>query len=69
MIESSALAVRAAGVDPRRMKVVVFKGSGESIAAMLGGHVEVMVSSAGAVLPLLQSGQARVIVIAAARIS
>ena len=64
---TAAAAVRAAGVDPRRMKVVVFKGSGESIAAMLGGHVDVMVSSAGSVLPLLQSGQARVIGIAAAQ--
>lgn len=64
---TAAAAVRAAGVDPRRMKVVVFKGSGESLTAMLGGHVDVMVSSAGSVLPLLQSGQARILGIAAAQ--
>ena len=47
--------------------MVVFKGSGESVTAMLGGHVDVMVSSAGSVLPLLQSGQARILGIAAAQ--
>jgi putative tricarboxylic transport membrane protein len=34
---------------------------------MLGGHVDVMVSSSGSVLPLVQSGQARVIGVAAAQ--
>ncbi len=62
---SAAAAVRAAGADPRRMKAVIFKGSGESIAAVLGGHVDVMVSSSGSVLPLVQSGQMRVIGVAA----
>lgn len=64
---TAVAAVRAAGVDPRRMKVVVFKGSGESTAALLGGHVDVMVSSSGSVLPLVQSGQMRVIGVAAAQ--
>jgi putative tricarboxylic transport membrane protein len=64
---TAAVAVRAAGLDPRRMKVVVFKGSGESMAAVLGGHVEVMVSSSGSVLPLVQNGQIRVIGVAAAQ--
>ncbi len=64
---SAATAVRAAGADPRRMKAVIFKGSGESIAAVLGGHIDVMVSSSGSVLPLLQSGQMRVIGVAAAQ--
>lgn len=60
-------AMRAAGVDPRRMKVIVFKGSGESTAAVLGGHVDVMVSSSGSVLSLVQSGQMRVTGVAAAQ--
>lgn len=62
---SVVMALRAAGVDPRKMKAVVFKGSGESVAAMLGGHIDVMVSSSGSVLPLVQSGQVRVIGVAA----
>ena len=64
---SAAMAVRAAGADPRRMKAVVFKGSGESIAAVLGGHIDVMVASSGSVLPLVQSGQMRVIGVASAQ--
>jgi len=64
---TAAAAVRAAGIDPRRMKVVVFKGSGESIIAVLGGHVDVMVSSSGSVLGQVQAGQARVLAVAAAQ--
>jgi len=64
---TAAAAVRAAGADPRRMKVVVFKGSGESMSAILGGHVDVMVSSSGSVLGMVQSGQARVLGVAAAQ--
>lgn len=64
---SAAMAVRAAGADPRRMKAILFKGSGESIAAVLGGHVDMMVSSSGSVLQLVQSGQMRVLAVAAAQ--
>ncbi len=64
---TAAAAVRAAGLDPRRLKIVVFKGSGESISALLGGHVDVMMSSSGSVLAQVQAGQVRVIGIAAAQ--
>jgi len=62
---TAAAAVRATGADPRRMKVVIFKGSGESITAVLGGHVDVMVSSSGSVLGMVQAGKARVLGVAA----
>ncbi len=64
---TAAAAVKAAGVDPRKMKVVVFKSSGESMTALLGGHVDVMVSSAGSVIGQMQGGQVRVLAIAAAQ--
>jgi len=64
---TAAAAVRAAGVDPRKMKVVVFKGSGETTTAVLGGHVDVMVSSSGSVRGIMEGGQARVIGVAAAQ--
>lgn len=64
---TAVAALRVAGIDPRRMKVVVFKGSGESNAAVLGGHVDVVMSSSGSVLSLVQSGQMRVIGVAAAQ--
>jgi putative tricarboxylic transport membrane protein len=62
-----AAAVRAAGLDARKLKLVVFKGSGESISALLGGHVDVMMSSSGSILSQVQAGQIRVIGIAAAQ--
>jgi putative tricarboxylic transport membrane protein len=46
---------------------VVFKSSGESMTALLGGHVDVMVSSAGSVIAQAQAGQVRVLAIAAAQ--
>ena len=64
---TAAAAMKAAGADPRKMKLVVFKGSGESTTALLGGHVDVMVASSGSILPYVQSGQMRVIGVAAAQ--
>lgn len=62
-----AAAVKAAGLDPRRLKVVVFKGSGESMTSLLGGHVDVMVSSVGSVVGQMQAGNVRVLGIGAAQ--
>ena len=60
-----AAAVKAAGLDPKRLKIVVFKTSGESITSIAGGHVDVMVSSLASVMGVAQAGKARVIGIAA----
>ena len=60
-----AAAVKAAGLDPKRLKIVVFKTSGESITAIAGGHVDVMVSSLASVMGVAQAGKARVLGIAA----
>jgi putative tricarboxylic transport membrane protein len=62
-----AAAVKAAGLDPRKLKVVVFKGSGESMTSLLGGHVDVMVSSVGSVVAQMQAGNVRVLGIGAAQ--
>lgn len=60
-----ALAVRAGGGDARRLKVVVFKTNGESVTALAGGHVDVMVSSVSSVLGPVRAGTARMLGIAA----
>ncbi len=62
-----AAAVKAAGLDPRKLKIVVFKGSGESMTSLLGGHVDVMVSSVGSVVGQVQAGAARMLGIGAAQ--
>jgi len=58
-------AVRSAGVDPRKLKLVVFKTNAESITAVIGGHVHAMVSSVSAALPQVQAGNARILGVAA----
>ena len=58
-------AVKAAGLDPKKLKVVVFKTSGESITAVSGGHVHAMVSSLASVMPQVKAGSLRVLAIAA----
>ncbi|MCC7485712.1 MAG: tripartite tricarboxylate transporter substrate binding protein [Burkholderiales bacterium] len=60
-----AAAVRAAGLDPKKLKIVVFKASAESITGLLGGHIDVMVSSLASVMGIKQAGKGRVLAIAA----
>ena len=60
-----AAAVKMGGVDPKKLKVVVFKASGESIVAVTGGHVHAMVSSLASVMPHVKAGTLRVLAIAA----
>jgi tripartite-type tricarboxylate transporter receptor subunit TctC len=33
---------KAAGVDPRKLKVVLFKASIDATTALMGGHVDVV---------------------------
>ncbi len=60
-----ALPMRAAGVDIRRMKVVAFKSSGQSLTAVLGGHVDVAASTFAALLPHVSAGRLRIIGVSA----
>lgn len=62
---STALALQRAGVDPRRVKFVAFKGSADSITALLGGHVDVVATAVSAAVPHVRSGQLRTIAVSA----
>jgi len=62
---AAAAVARAAGADAKRLKTVVFKSSAESATAALGGHVDVMASSASLVLPHLRSGTMRILAVSA----
>jgi putative tricarboxylic transport membrane protein len=64
---AAAVVARAAGADPRKLRTVVFKSSAESAVAALGGHVDVMASSASLVLPHARSGAMRIVAVAAPR--
>jgi putative tricarboxylic transport membrane protein len=61
-----AMLARAAGVDPKAVKVVVYSSGGQGITAALGGHVDVWVGSAASVVPHVKSGAARTLAIGAA---
>lgn len=59
------LLVRAAGIDVKKMKVVVYPGTGPAIAALLGGHVGLFVNSASATAGPVLNNSARALAIAA----
>ena len=58
------LAAKAYGIDPKRVKTVVFKSGGDSMSALLGGHIDVMMSTTAAPVNQLKSGNARLLAIA-----
>jgi len=54
---------KTAGIDPRQLKVVVFKTNVDSYLGVGGGHIDAVASSATAALPFVQSGTARILFI------
>lgn len=55
------MAARSAGVDVRRLKTPVFQSSGESISALLGGHIDLHIGSVGPLVKQVEAGKVRVI--------
>ncbi|MCB1756990.1 MAG: tripartite tricarboxylate transporter substrate binding protein, partial [Gammaproteobacteria bacterium] len=53
----SALIARAAGVDYQKMRYVAFEGGGESITALLGGHIQAYSGDVAEIIPHVQSGK------------
>lgn len=60
-----ALAAKAVGADLKRLKIVSFKSNGESITALLGGHIDLVASSASPAIPHFQQGRTRIVAISA----
>lgn len=60
-----ALAMKAAGVDIRKLKTVAFNSAGEGFTALLGGHIDLASTPPSAVLPHVQSGKLRVLALTA----
>lgn len=61
----AALLARAAGVDTRRLKVVVFGSGGESMTALMGGHVRLVVTPSANLIGPMQNGRVRVLGVSA----
>lgn len=53
--------LKLAGIDVSRLTVVPFRSSGESTAALLGGHVDVAVATGPTVMPMAQAGKVRML--------
>lgn len=60
-----ALAVKAAGIDPRKLKIVLFKASIDATTALMGGHVDAVATPASTYAPVLSTGKIRLVAIAA----
>ena len=60
-----ALALKAAGIDPTKIKTVIFKASIEATSALMGGHVDVVATPMSTYIPVLGTGKIRIVAIAA----
>lgn len=56
--------MKAIGGDAKALKVVAFKGSGEAITTLLGGHIDMVTTAAGNVSAHVASGKLRVVGVA-----
>ena len=56
---------RAAGVDPKALKTVIYPSGGQGMTATLGGHVDVWVGTAGSALQYMAAGSIRMLGITA----
>lgn len=62
-----ALAAKAAGADVKRLKIVAFKSNSESMTALLGGHIDLVASSAAPAVGHFQQGRTRIVAISASK--
>jgi putative tricarboxylic transport membrane protein len=56
---ATVLALKAAGVDIKKLRIVVFGGAGDSIAGLMGGHLDVVALSAAGLISSIQGGRLR----------
>jgi len=65
--QAVAGALKASGIDVRKLRNVVFNSGGQAITAMLGGHVDIVPVSIGSWLPHAKTGQVRIIAVSSAQ--
>ena len=63
--QAVAAALKASGLDVRKLKNVIFQSGGKAITAMLGGHVDVVPVSIGSWASHVEAGSVRVIAVSA----
>ncbi len=60
-----ALVAKSQGLDARKLKTVIFKSGGETMTQILGGHVDLGMTSSGQFVDHVQAGRVRLLAIAA----
>ena len=63
--QAVAAALKVSGIDPRKVRNVIFNSGGLAMTALLGGHVDVVPVSLGVLVPELQAGRIRVVALSA----
>src|SRR6185503_11730431 len=58
-----SMAIKAGGIDPRKLKVVVFKTNAESVTAVMGGHIQMVAGSMPSVIGQIKAGTMRAIAV------
>lgn len=64
---AAGLAFKAAGVDVKRVRTVVFDSAGKVMTALLGGHVDLAATSITAALRQVSAGKVRVLGVSSPR--
>lgn len=60
-----ALAAKGVGADPKKMRAVVFPGVSQGLAALYGGHIDLIANPHSSFAAPLKEGRVRVLAIAA----
>ncbi len=58
---AAGLVLKTAGVDVKKVRTVVFDSASKAVAAMLGGHVDIVSASASVPVSHLKAGTVRVV--------
>jgi putative tricarboxylic transport membrane protein len=62
---AASLLLKAAGIDLKRAKFVIYSGNNEATVAVMGGHAGMTAGSVGGIAPHFGNGQTRVLAFAA----
>jgi putative tricarboxylic transport membrane protein len=64
---SVGLPMHMAGVNIKAVRMPAFKGGGETVTAVLGGHTDVLVTSVSTSVPHVESGKMRAIAVSSSK--
>ena len=65
--QTYALFAKAAGADPKKLKVVVFKSNTEGATGVAGGHLNMVASAVSSAIAQVRTGNVRIIALGAPR--